>query len=220
MKRLVQLLIVTVLSVTLTGCPFTFVLPSPTQQMTPAAYRDKSKGYVVLSIFWKRYWACGGFENAQLRGFGFDHMPLGKTTDESPADLLIEGSRWYAELPPVDYVLAVEPGEYALAGYLIKVARSASDIRYWAAGRSQLYKDGKALGGTFAVRAGETVYIGHFGLACGPGPSLWRYYVEGREAFEQYKKAIKNQYQYLDVNAVQYRLFETSKLGEDYKLPQ
>ena len=74
--------------------------------------------------------------------------------------------------------------------------------------------------GTFTVKAGELVYIGHFGLDCYKEPTIWRYYPEGREGFDSYKQVIKKQYPFLDVDKMEFRLFKTSKLGRDYELPQ
>jgi hypothetical protein len=218
-----------ILVLIISGCAFTFVLPKPQQQMTEDSYKNKLKGFVVLSVLWKRYWGCGAFENAQLRSFGFDRMPLQTNADDKPDDLLIEGSRLYAEPRPVDYVLAVEPGEYALANYVVKIALSSSSVGYGGKTRSKLYHDDtvppsisqtyKPIGGTFDVKAGEVVYIGHFGVDCYREPIIWRYYVEDRDGFEAFRKTIKAQYPYLDVNAMQYRLFKTSTFGSDYSLP-
>jgi hypothetical protein len=213
----------------ISGCASTLVLPKPPQQITADTYNDKTKGVVVLSVLWKRYWGCGRFQNAQLRSFGFDRMPLQSNADEKTPDLLIEGSRLYAESLPVDYVLAVEPGEYALASFSVKVALSSSSVGYGGAGRSKLFQDAasspnksheyKALGGTFDVNAGEIIYIGHFGVDCYRAPIIWRYYVEGRDGFEAYRKTIKAQYPYLDVDAIQYRLFETAAFGSNFIMP-
>ena len=81
------------------------------------------------------------------------------------------------------------------------------------------FEEGKPIGGTFTVKAGELVYIGHFGLDCYKEPTIWRYYPGGREGFAHYKQLIKAQYPFLDVEKMQFRLFKTAHLGRDYVLP-
>jgi hypothetical protein len=117
-------------------------------------------------------------------------------------------------------VLALEPGEYGLATFTIKVALSVTDVKIVGVGRARLFEGRKPIGGTFHVNAGELVYIGHFGLDCYKEPTIWRYYPEGRDGFDSYKKVIKKQYPFLDVDNMQFRLFETSVLGRNYVLPQ
>jgi hypothetical protein len=213
-----QFLITMILTGVLAGC----FLPSPKQQLTAKTYRDRSKGYVVLSVIWKRYWTCADYANAQLQRFGFDRMPIGSTSDEPPPDILIEGSSFHALPQPVDYVLAVEPGEYALSVYSILVERGierTTDVFYWGAGRSKLFRNNEVLSGTFDVKAGEIVYIGHFGLDCFKEPRIWRYYPQDHEDFDKYRKLVKNKYSYLDVDAMQYRLLKTSSIGINHELP-
>jgi hypothetical protein len=147
-------------------------------------------------------------------------MPSQTTADNATPEVLLEGSPLYAERQPVNYVLALEPGEYSLATFTIKVASSATDVKIVSVGRARLSQGRKQIGGTFNVNAGELVYIGHFGLDCYKEPTVWRYYPEGREGFDTYKKVIKKQYPFLAVDNMQFRLFETSVLGRGYVLPQ
>lgn len=213
------MLVLTVTFIFISGCS-TLMLPHPKEEITSESYsRDKHKGVVVFSVTWARKWGCVNFQNAQLRAFGFDRMPIISRTESEPPDLLVEGSAMYAEPFPVNYALAVEPGEYSLSRLTIKVALSVRDVRIGSVGRSVLYKEGLPIGGTFDVKSNEIVYIGHFGLDCKEEPIIWRYYVEGREEFDKYKKAIKDQYRFLDVENMQFRLFRTSIFGQDYFLP-
>jgi hypothetical protein len=183
-----------------------------------ARYR-LSKGVVLLDVNWGRRWSCGGYENAELRGLAFDRLPSSRTAEGEAADLtLVQGASLLTKPTFVSYAALVDPGEYALSGFDIEIARSASDISHWVAKRSELLKDGKALGGTFKVAAGETVYIGNFFLDCHQGPLLWRYYTEGTAAFRQHLQQYKREYPFLDVDAVVYRLFETTTLGTPYEL--
>jgi hypothetical protein len=112
----------------------------------------------------------------------------------------------------------LDPGEYALATFAIKVA-STTDAKIENVGRARLFEGGKPIGGTFTVKPGELVYIGHFGLDCYKEPTIWRYYPGGREGFEHYKQVVKEQFPFLDVRHMQFRLFQTSRLGRDYVLP-
>jgi hypothetical protein len=213
--------LVITLFVLVSGCTSSGVLSRPKQEVTAESYgSDKTKGLVVLSAIWGRTWKCAKFENGQLRSFGFDRLPSRTTADDAAPAILLEGSPLYDELQPVNYVLALEPGEYGLATFTIKVASSVTDVGIVSVGRARLFKGRKPIGGTFNVNAGELVYIGHFGLDCYKEPTIWRYYSEGRDGFDSYKKVIKKQYPFLDVDNMQFRLFETSVLGRGYVLPQ
>lgn len=215
------LVLVVTLLVWMSGCASSDALSKPRQEVTAESYgNDKSKGLVVLSAIWGRTWKCAQFENGQLRSFGFDRLPSETMADDATPEVLFEGSPLYAERQPVNYVLALEPGEYGLAAFAIKVASSVTDVKILGVGRARLFEGRKPIGGTFHVNAGELVYIGHFGLDCYKEPTIWRYYPEGRDGFDSYKKVIKKQYPFLDVDNMQFRLFETSVLGRDYVLPQ
>ena len=121
-----------------------------------------------------RQWKCAGFENAQLMGFSFDRMPLRGRKDDIAADISIEESnRVFVHPTFLSYAILVDPGEYALSGFKIKVARAVSDVGFFTARRSNLLKDGSSLGGHFKVAAGETVYIGNFALDCYKQPLLY-----------------------------------------------
>jgi len=216
--------LLTTLIVLVSGCTSSGVT-RPKQEVTAESYgKDQTKGLVVVSALWGRTWKCAQFENGQLRSFGFDRLPSETTGDDATADVVIEDSTsyaspFYAEKPATNYVLAVDPGEYGLATFAIKVASSATDVKTARVGRARLFEGGKPIGGTFSVKAGELVYIGHFGLDCYKEPTIWRYYPEGRDGFDHYKQVIKQQYPFLDVDTMQFRLFKTSKLGRDYVLP-
>ncbi|HSB45064.1 MAG TPA: hypothetical protein VLD60_08635 [Nitrospira sp.] len=189
--------------------------------MTAESYgKDKTKGLVVVSAMWGRTWKCAQFESGQLRSFGFDRLPSQTTADDATADVVIESSPYYGEGPAKNYVLALDPGEYGLATFTMNVASSPTDVKTASVGRARLFEGRKPIAGTFNVKAGELVYIGHFGLDCYKEPTIWRYYPEGREGFDNYKQVIKKQYPFLNVDQMQFRLFKTSLLGRDYGLPQ
>jgi hypothetical protein len=179
-----------------------------------------SKGVVVLAVRWDRQWRCGGFENAQLRMIAFDKLPSGKAGDEDKPDVLLDDAPLIFTKPRFDtYAFLLEPGEYGLSGVNIKVARSNSDVGFFRAPRSVLIRDGSSEGGSFTVGAGEIVYIGHFHLDCYKQPMLWRYYPDGREAFNEYLQSVRKAYPMLDVSKAQFRLFKTAVFGRDYQLP-
>jgi hypothetical protein len=212
---------VTILFVLVSGCTSPAVLSRSKQEVTAESYgNDKSKGLVVLSAIWGRTWKCAQFENGQLRSFGFDRLPSQTLADATVPEVLLEGSPLYAERQPVNYVLTLEPGEYGLTTFSIKVASSVTDVKIVGVGRARLFEGRKPIGGTFHVNAGDLVYIGHFGLDCYKEPTIWRYYPEGRDGFDSYRELIKKQYPFLDVDNMQFRLFETSVLGRNYLLPQ
>lgn len=183
-----------------------------------AQNKDKL-GVVLLDARWGRQWKCGKYENAQLVSFSFDKLPLSPRPDDAPAELTIGTTSRLAVSPKFEsYALLVPPGEYALSNFKIKVAQSVSNIGYWVAGRSHLIKEGNALGGKFSVSPGEVVYIGNFALDCYGGPTLWRYYANGRDGFNQQLSEYKSKYPFLDLANVKFRLFETATIGRPYDL--
>ncbi len=209
----------TAMLVLISGCASSKV-PRPKQEVTASSYRNNpAKGFVVLSALWGRTWNCGRFVNGQLWSFGFDRLPTDTTADDAAAEVALEGSPYYGGGPATNYVLALDPGEYALTIFSVKVATSATDSKTVSVGRARLFEEGRPIGGTFIVKAAELVYIGHFGLDCYKEPTIWRYYPGGQEGFEHYKQVIKEQYPFLDVGKMQFRLFKTSHLGRDYVLP-
>jgi hypothetical protein len=191
-------------------------------ELTPNAYvaEGQSKGVVLLAANWGRRWKCGQYENAQLRTFGFDRIPVRKQGDEVPADLLLDGPLLLARPEFIGYAFLVEPGEYALTKFEVKAARSIRDVGSFKVGRSQLIKDDKPVLGSFDVQAGEIVYIGHFFLDCYQEPIIWRYYADGVENFKLELAAFKEKYPFLDTGKAQFRLFKTQAIGRRYDLPR
>jgi hypothetical protein len=180
---------------------------------------DQSKGIVLLAVRWDRRWNCAGFENAQLRVITFDKLPVAKADDAAP-DIVLDDAPLVMTKPVFDnYAFRVEPGEYGLSRLEIKVAKSRSDVGFFKVPRSKFLNEGKSLGGTFTVSAGEAVYLGHFYLDCHQQPILWRFYSEGRNGFNGYHASLKKVYPALDVEKVVFRLFQTKEFGQDYKLP-
>lgn len=180
-----------------------------------------TKGIVILAINWGRRWNCGGYENAEIMSLGFDQLPLKSPADSSPSEIFLDGPPRLTKKPIfVDYALLLKAGEYALTSFDVKAARSVSDVGRFVATRSNLTQDGKPKVGFFQVRAGEIVYIGNFYLDCYKDPIIWRYYTEGRDAFLKHMSEVKEKYPFVDPASVNYRLFQTTTIGNNYELPK
>jgi hypothetical protein len=105
-------------------------------------------------------------------------MPVEKPGDGPRPDLLLKGRALMARPEFVDDAFSVEPGEYPLTAFDVKAARSVRIVGSFRAGRTELIQDGKPVAGSFDLRAGEVVYIGHFATECieeRGEPVPWRY---------------------------------------------
>ena len=175
-----------------------------------------SLGVIIMQANWGRAWKCGRFENAQLENLTFTKLPI-----DAPDQVSVEldtPSKLFVDSKFVPYVLVVQPGDYALAAFDVKIARSVSDVAHIKGTKEMLMKDGKAIGGSFTVNAGEVVYVGHFGLDCNAEPFLWRYYIEGRSEFERYVAGFREKYPFMKDSPVTFRLFASDTLGHPYSL--
>jgi hypothetical protein len=114
----------------------------------------------------------------------------------------------------------MEPGQYALSGFRIKVAASRSDVKVADVDSPKLIVDGQPIGGSFSVSAGEAVYIGHFGVDCNGEPTPWRFYVEGKGEFDRYIDGFHKRFPFAKDVTVTYRLFQTEHFGQPYDLPK
>lgn len=173
-------------------------------------------GVLIIQVNWGRAWKCGQFENAQLQALTFTKSPVDTPKPvsldlETPSKLLVDNKF----LP---YAFIIQPGEYFLTAFDVKVARSVSDVAHIKGSKDTLIKDGKPVGGTFTVNPGEIVYVGHFGLDCGAEPFLWRNYIEGRDDFEKYIDGFREKFPFVKHVPVQYRLFSTQLFGNPYTL--
>lgn len=212
----------------LTACASTAMVNSAQQSIeaTAESYAGQrsAKGVVLVGVNWGRTWACGAYQNAELRIFAFDRMPTTKKSNEEGADIVLHtGPNLLRRQEYIGYALLVEPGEYALAGFAIKVMpdKLVSDTpQYWVAGRSDLAKYGADRGGRFSVAANETVYLGHFDIKCtAAGPKLWRVRAKEGEDFAAYLADLKRKYPFLELKQTQYRLFQTTEFGHQYDQP-
>jgi hypothetical protein len=222
MKAKVTIFVVSLLSLGIASCAT--VSSSPVaSEVTPETYAKSgtTNGVVIFAVNWGRAWGCGGFENAELLSFGFDRLPLNEVGNNNPSEVFIDGPPRLMKKPVFfDYALLLEPAEYALTSFDIKVARSVRDVGGFKANRSHLVENGKPMGGSFEVKAGEIIYIGNFFLDCHQQPMIWRYYTEGRDKFKSHMSEVKQKYPFIDPGKVKYRLFRTKTLGLDYELPK
>lgn len=196
------------------------VLPSLVVAAEPVNLSEKTYkanlGVIMIQTNWGRTWKCGQYENAQLEALTFTKSPI---DGPKPVSLeLVTPSKLFVDNDFLPYAFVVEPGEYALTAFDVKIARSRTDVAHIKGSKDSLIKDGKPVGGSFTVNPGEIVYVGHFGLDCGAEPFLWRYYIDSREEFERYVAGFREKYPFIKQVPVQYRLFSTQVLGNPYSL--
>lgn len=181
--------------------------------------KNDNNGVILLDVNWGRAWNCGGFENAQLISLAFDKLPITDSSNEAIPDLVLQSpSRLNVDQKFINYAYSLPAGEYALSAFSIKAAKSVSNVGFFTAQRDKLFKAGKPTGGTFNIKQGETVFIGNFYLDCAYGPTLWRYYSDGQEAFNSQIVEYQNTFPYLNLDNVKFRLFKTKEFGNDYDL--
>lgn len=173
-------------------------------------------GVIIVQVNWGRRWKCNTYENAQLQAITFTKSPIDVP---GPVSLELETpSKLFVDNRFLPYALVVLPGEYVLTAFDVKIARSTTDVAHIKASKENLIKDGKPVGGSFTVKPGEIVYVGHFGLDCGAEPFLWRYYIDGRDEFERYVDDFRQKFPFVKTVPVQFRLFSTQTLGNPYSL--
>lgn len=195
-------------------------LPTLVAAAEPVSFTESTYkadlGVLIIQVNWGRTWKCGQFENAQLQALTFTKSP---TDTPEPISLdLVTPSKLFVDNKFLPYAFVIQPGEYALTAFDVKVARSISDVAHIIGSKDNLIKDGKPLGGTFTVNPGEVVYVGHFGLDCGAEPFLWRSYINGREDFESYIGGFRAKFPFAKQVPAQFRLFSTQLFGRPFAL--
>jgi hypothetical protein len=175
-------------------------------------------GVIILQVNWGRTWKCGAFENAQIQALTFTKT---QSDGNEPVSLELETpSKLFVNNKFLPYALVVQPGEYVLTAFDVKVARSTKDVAHIKGTKASLFKEGKAVGGSFNVGSGEIVYLGHFGLDCAAEPFLWRYYIDGREEFEKYVEGFRMQFPFAKSAPVHFRLLATEMFGNPFSLQE
>ncbi len=186
-------------------------------ELTESTY-NAGGAVLTLSVNWGRSWKCGPYENAQLQALTFRRAPLSSANAVS-IDLKTP-SRLFVDNKFTPYAYVIEPGEYILTGFDVKIARSVRDVVHIRGTEIDLVKDGEPTGGAFTVNAGEIVYVGHFGLDCGAEPFLWRYYLESRAEFESWIAQFRDKFPFAKDMPAHFRLFKTTTLGIPFSLPE
>lgn len=182
-------------------------------KLTRGNYEEykNEKAVILYGVNWGRQWGCAGFDNAQLQNLTFSRIDSASGDHGGENIVLNTPAKLFAKNVSESYVIIVEPGEYALTGFDIKVARSQSDVSHIKAKNMDLFENGKPASGSFKVDAGEIVYIGDFGLDCAGGePIPWRYYIQ-KEDFDSYVAGFKEKYKFIYDKQVIYRLFQTNR---------
>lgn len=185
-------------------------------KLTRGNYEEykNEKAVILYGVNWGRKWGCAGFDNAQLQGLTFSRIDSASDDIGGENIVLNTPAKLFAKNVSESYAIIVEPGEYALTGFDIKVARSQSDVSHIKAENMDLFENGKLAAGSFKVNAGEIVYIGDFGLDCvGDEPIPWRYYIQ-KEDFESHVAGFKEKYKFIGDKQVIYRLFRTNEFGQ------
>lgn len=185
-------------------------------KLTKKNYEDSKneKAVVFYGMNWGRQWGCAGFENAQLQSLTFSRIDPATNVPDGEDIVLNTPAKLFSKDASLSYAIIVNPGKYALTGFDIKVAKSISEGGHFRAKKEDLFENGKPIGGTFEVKAGEIIYIGDFGLDCvGAQPILWRYYIQ-KEDFENYVTGFKKKYKFIGDKQIIYRLFQTNKFGQ------
>lgn len=182
-------------------------------KLTRGNYEEykNEKGVILYGVNWTRKWGCAGLDNAQLHNLTFSLIDSLSGNLGGEDIVLNNPAKMLARNVSESYAIIVEPGEYALTGFDIKVAKSQSDVSHIKARNKDLFENGRPIGGTFKVNAGEIVYIGDFGLDCaGAEPIPWRYYIQKGD-FDSYVGGFKEKYKFVGDKEVIYRLFQKNK---------
>ena len=193
----------------------TFVAAAEPVSLSESTYKTDI-GVLIIQVNWGRAWKCGQFENAQLQALTFTKSPM--DTPEPISLELATPSKLFVDNKFLPYAFVIQPGEYVLTAFDVKVARSVTDVAHILGSKENLIKEGKPIGGTFTVNPGEVVYVGHFGLDCGAEPFLWRSYIDGRDDFERYISGFRAKYPFAKQVPAQYRLFSTRLFGHPFAL--
>jgi hypothetical protein len=168
-------------------------------------------GILILRVNWGRVWGCGNAENGQLQVLNFTKTPI-DSQDATALDLETP-SRLNVFNKFLGYAYVIQPGQYFLTGYDLKIAYSVRDIVHKRGTKNILIRDGVPFGGTFTVNPGEIVYIGDFGVDCTTAePSLWRYSIMADD-FDRYVEGFRESYPFVKQVPVHYRIFETRFFG-------
>ena len=191
-------------------------------ELSESSYKEygENSALLILQINWGRRWGCGGYENAQIHKLSFRKiLQNGQLSDETSFELE-SPSRLFVKNEFLPYAYIIKPGQYAMVGFDIKVAKSSTDVGHLIAKKSDLIKETKTVGGIFTAVENKATYIGHFGLDCYQQPIPWRYHIDGREEFKKYVEGFRKQFPFARDIPVSFNLFSTSRFGQPYSLDE
>ncbi len=187
-------------------------------KLTASTYKQhqSEQALVLMTINWGAKWRCSNFDKAMLQTLQFERLH-----DDAPDKALVFQRPVDADQHPeyIRYALLVDPGEYALSGTDLIVSKMGQKDDYLHTTKNQLIVADKSLGGTFMAQAGEPVYIGNFWVDCKYSPIVWRLYTEGQDSFNKHLQLFQQDYPFINLDNVQYRLFQTTQFGLEYQLP-
>lgn len=172
-------------------------------KLTKTNYEETEnvKAVILYGMNWGRQWGCAGNDNAQLQNLTFSRIDSASNNEDI---VLNNPAKLFSESTSGSYAIIVNPGEYALTGYDIKIGKSSAGVNH-IKGKGE---------GTFKVNAGEIVYIGDFGLDCAGGePIPWRFYIQ-KDDFDSYVAGFKDKYKFVGNKQVIYRIFQTNNFGQ------
>ena len=97
-------------------------------KLTKRNYEESKteKAVVVYGVNWGRQWGCAGVNNAQLQNLTFSPIDSKNGEDivlNTPSKLLSE----HTSRP---YAILVDPGEYALIEFDIKIGKSSREVSH------------------------------------------------------------------------------------------
>jgi hypothetical protein len=101
-------------------------------------------GVLIVQVNWGRSWKCGQFANAQLQALLFTKSPVDTPI---PVSLDLETpSKLFVDNKFLPYAFIIQPGEYVLTGFDVKVARSIRDVSHIRGSKDNLIKEAKSVG--------------------------------------------------------------------------
>src|SRR3989338_2683667 len=101
-------------------------------KLTKKNYEDSKteKAVVIYGVNWGRQWGCAGFDNAQLQNLRFSRIDSVSNDLDGEDIVLNTPAKLFSKNASESYAIIVNPGEYALTGFDIKIAKSSSDVSH------------------------------------------------------------------------------------------
>ena len=190
----------------------------------------ETKAVVLVHADWGEYARCGPLHLVRLRGLTFARSDLsGGNADANEADTradLVIDAKSVPEIQAYgfDHAFTVEPGEYEFRSFRIDSAPVGSDvIGYTNHGRTP--QDRRPQSATFAVAAGEIIYIGRVRLRCAGAKESWKEPVEpvftypyDAQAVEWVQQRVHLAYPLLSIEEMKVRFVKTAAVGRPFRV--